>query len=514
MARPQDAPQLFRGWIARRLGLHFDHTKLEFLADVLDRRAEKTGLALGAYLDRLEGSESDAELQALVLDLTVPETYFFRHFDQFLAFTDVALPRAQAARRLTRKLSILSAGCASGEEPYSLAMLVQERSTGWEVDIRGVDINPAMLAKAARGIYSPWALRETPEESRRRWFRGVGREFELDRSIRAAVEFQLVNLAQENAELWAPDRYDVIFCRNVLMYFTADGAQSLVARMTRALLPGGHLFLGHAETLRGLSNEYHLCHTHGTFYYQRKAVSGDEHPRPRDEGRNRVSPGNSTMDPTLGPVTSVLDPSWTKTWLETIQHASNRIQALAERPTAPALRVGPGSALRVAAELPLALELLKQERFADALELLGRLPAESEGDTDVLLLRAALLTHSGNLTGAEQVSAQLLERDELSAGAHYLLALCRESAGDRQGAIDHDQAAVYLDSSFAMPRLHLGLMARRSGDLEGTRLELGHALTLLKREDASRVLLFGGGFGRDALIALCRGELKAAGAAP
>ena len=82
------------------------------------------------------------------------------------------------------------------------------------------------------------------------------------------------------------------------------------------------------------------------------------------------------------------------------------------------------------------------------------------------------------------------------------------------GAVDHDQAAVYLDSGFAMPRLHLGLMARRAGDLEGARRELGHALTLLAREDASRVLLFGGGFGREALIALCRAELKSAGSTP
>jgi chemotaxis protein methyltransferase CheR len=122
-----------------------------------------------------------------------------------------------------------------------------------------------------------------------------------------------------------------------------------------------------------------------------------------------------------------------------------------------------------------------------------------------------LLTHSGNLTAAENVSAQLLAQDELNTGAHYLLALCRESAGDRQGALDHDQAAIYLDPSFAMPRLHLGLMARRAGDWEGAQRELSQALLLLKREDASRLLLFGGGFGREALIGLCRAELDSAG---
>jgi len=203
--------------------------------------------------------------------------------------------------------------------------------------------------------------------------------------------------------------------------------------------------------------------------------------------------------------------------LETIQNASDQIQALAERPAAkPVLRSygGASGAAKIAVQLPVVLELLKNERFADALDLLARLAADSEQDADVLLLRAALLTHSGQLGAAEKVSAQLLERDELNTGAHYLLALCRESAGDRQGALDHDQAAIYLDSGFAMPRLHLGLMAKRARDWEGARRDLRQALLLLKREDASRLLLFGGGFGREALIALCNAELKSAGGAP
>jgi chemotaxis protein methyltransferase CheR len=125
-------------------------------------------------------------------------------------------------------------------------------------------------------------------------------------------------------------------------------------------------------------------------------------------------------------------------------------------------------------------------------------------------LRAALLTHSGNFGAAAAVCAQLLDQDELNTGAHYLLALCRESAGDRQGALDHYRSAVYLDPGFAMPRLHLGLMARRDGDRDVAIRELGHALLLLSREDASRLLLFGSGFGREALIALCRAELDSA----
>jgi chemotaxis protein methyltransferase CheR len=520
IAREATEPERFRGWIADRLGLNFDDTKLEFLADVLVRRANKKRLALRPYVDRLEGPDIDAELQALVVELTVPETYFFRHIDQLHALADVALPEAQTRRGPLRTLSVLSAGCASGEEPYSIAMLVRECGVGagWNVAIRALDVNPTMLAKAARGVYSAWALRETPATSQRRWFKSAGREFVLEESIRAAVTFQEVNLAEEagEAELWAPQTYDVIFCRNVLMYFTQDRARALVGRLTHSLRPGGHLFLGHAETLRGLSTDYHLCHTHGTFYYQRKDRQLGDGASQSNVAPTVASDPNRGWDSAVATVPA-LDSTWAKSWVRTIQDASDRIQILTERPVAGASPRGgdvPSSEVHTGTQLQLVMELLEKERFSDALDLLGRLPAESERNPDVLLLRAALLTHSGQLSAAERVSAQLLERDELNAGAHYLLALCRESAGDRQGALEHDGAAVYLDPAFAMPRVHLGLMARRAGDSEGARRELGQALLLLEREETSRLQLFAGGFTRDALIALCRAELVSAGGMP
>ena len=510
MPRAADHSERFRGWISQRFGLNFDDSKLDFLAEVLGRRAGKRGLAPRPYLDRLDGPDADAEMQELAVELTVPETYFFRHIDQFHAFADVALPRAQAARASQRTLTVLSAGCASGEEPYTMAMLMRERvrEPGWNIVIRALDINPAMLAKAARGCYSAWALRETPADALRRWFRSVGREFQLDDSIRSAVSFHETNLSRDSAELWEPATYDVIFCRNVMMYFTAEVARSLVSRLTRSLVPGGHLFLGHAESLRGLSNDYHLCHTHDTFYYQRKEdlASGEQ-------AAPAAPSGDAGDDWRHGPAAAVTVSIGSADWPQAVRDATDRIYALTQ-PSLPKFgsrgAANPDGTVRATVVLH-ALDLLKQERFTDALERLATLASGDAADPEVLLLRAVLQVHSGQLAGAEQVSKQLLENDELNAGAHYLLALCRESTGDSQGAVDHDRSAIYLDPSFAMPRLHLGLMARRSGDSEGAQRELSQALLLLEREESSRLALFGGGFGRDALISLCRAELQATG---
>ena len=154
---------------------------------------------------------------------------------------------------------------------------------------------------------------------------------------------------------------------------------------------------------------------------------------------------------------------------------------------------------------------MQAEHFADALDLVEALPSEALTDPAVLLLHAVLLTHGGLLDKAQGTCRQLLEADGLNSGAHYVLALCREAMGDPVGAVDHDRMAAYLDPRFAMPRLHLALIARRARDLDEMRRELTQAIALLEGEDASRLLLFGGGFGREALIALCQAELAVGG---
>jgi chemotaxis protein methyltransferase CheR len=164
-----------------------------------------------------------------------------------------------------------------------------------------------------------------------------------------------------------------------------------------------------------------------------------------------------------------------------------------------------------ALDLTVAIELVGKERFAEAMELLRTLPPESKADPDAQLLLAVLLTNAGDLREAEKICRHLLKLDELNAGAHYLMALCREHAGDYKAAIQHDEAAVYLDSAFAMPHLHRGLVAKRSADVVTAKRQLGQAVVLLAREDASRVLLFGGGFTREALTEFCRSELRACG---
>jgi chemotaxis protein methyltransferase CheR len=267
----------FRLAIASRFGLNFDESRSEFLAEVLERRLTARKERVRAYLAHLDRHFSSRdEFRELARELTVGETYFFRHADQLRAFTEVTLPDCLEAAA-GRPLRILSAGCASGEEPYSLAMIVEERGHDptSSCHIRAVDINPGMIEKAQRARYTPWALREAPVDAGQRWFTPEARELVLNERIRRAVAFEERNLSSDDAKLWFPGSYDVVFCRNVLMYFTPDAAERLVARIATALAPGGYLFLGHAETLRNPSSDFQLLQTYGTFYYRRKDAPAD-----------------------------------------------------------------------------------------------------------------------------------------------------------------------------------------------------------------------------------------------
>ncbi|KQW02894.1 protein-glutamate O-methyltransferase CheR [Rhizobacter sp. Root1221] len=487
----------FRALVARYLGLKFEDSKTGLLAEVLQRRMEWNALPAEPYLARLEARQLRGEFGALAQELTVGETYFFRNIDQLHAVRDGVLPERARAQATRRCLRILSAGCASGEEAYSIAMTLRDvlPDPSWQLWIRAVDLNPAMIAKALQARYAGWALRETSPAMQQRWFRQKGRDLVLDDAIRAAVTFEERNLNEDDPELWQADAYDIVFCRNVLMYFTAQSAAAVVARITRSLAPGGYLFLGHAETLHGLSQAFHLRHTHGTFYYQRK--DGVAQPE-----RACLQQDDVAVGPAL---TAVVEGAGT--WIDAIGESSKRIREL----TQVTMSTGAAAGVLEPWHLGPALELFQQERFAEALGMMQAVPPESARDPDVLLLRAVLLAHSGQLAQAEDVCHRLLALDELNAGAHYVLALCREGAGDRRGAADQDQAAIYLDPTFAMPRMHLGLLARRAGERETVRNEMTHALALLEREDASRLLLFGGGFNRETLLALCRAELQVCG---
>jgi len=453
----------FRELLARWLGWSFDDKDAAQLDQVMRDRAAAHALSPAAYLDRLDAGPWPAEIHELTECLSITETYFFRHGEQLRALREVALPERLRAQEAPRTLRLLSVGCSSGEEAYTLAMLAREArpDPGWIISVVGLDANPAMLRRAAGGRYSSWSLRDAPDGLRRRWFRPDGDAYRVTAEIRSLVRFRQHNVAGDDEQLWLP-QYDVIFCRNLLMYLTAPAAAALVRRMTAALLQGGYLFLGHTDSLGKDPAGLEARHSHHAFYYRRIA----------DPAPARPSAG-----------------------LAGVARA----------------RAGPAAPVAEHRTYSGVVALLHAERYAEALELFtasqpGR-PRRCDG-----LLHGVLLAQTGRLGEAAAVARRLIEADGLYADAHQLLGLCLEDEHAVDDAVRQYRLAAYLDAGFAAPRLRLGQLARRRGDDRAAAFELELALDLLAREDEDRITLFGGGFGRIALTAFCRSELDSCGA--
>ncbi|WP_437819993.1 CheR family methyltransferase [Sorangium sp. So ce1078] len=451
-------------------------------------------------LDRPEVARE--ELHALAGQLTVGETYFFREWQQVEACVEIALPERFAARPDGEPITVLSAGCASGEEAYTLAIALHTAYPGLlphRIKVVGVDVNPGAIQKAKRARYSEWTLRALPDDMRKRFFASAGEDVALRKEIAGLVAFEVKNLLDDDPAFWRPGAFDAIFCRNVLMYFAPHKTAEVLGRFAAALAPRGFLFLASSESLRAANAAFEAAHSHGIFYYRRSGAP------------QRRAPGGAPR---------------ASRWVASIHEASARVAEVAQRvsphprrdaPVAPpAPRASPSTRPPAPAELAAidrALELIGGERFTDAMAALAALPQRAASSARVELLRAVILCQQGDLAHAERACQRALDAGEAgdSGAAHYVLGLCQEQAGDAAGAAQHYRAAASRDPSFAMPHLRLGLLAKRAGDLATTRDELGRAAALLVSERQERLVLFSGGFPRSTLIGLCQAELGARG---
>ncbi|GAA2688990.1 CheR family methyltransferase [Actinoplanes palleronii] len=453
-----DAPLIrFRGILERRLGWTTADTEAVPILPVLAARAAAHRLSETAYLDRLVAQLWPEETALLAERLSITETYFFRHGDQFRALAERVLPERLRARAGQRVLRLLSVGCSSGEEPYSLAISALGARPGrdWIVSVVGADANPEMLRRAGRAVYSEWALRETPRDVRGRWFQQTEGGFAVDPEVVRSVQFVEHNVAEPaEPRIWQTGRYDVIFCRNLLMYLTTATVTGLIGRITDSLAPGGALFLGHTDSLGSDPRGFTVEHFGDTAFYLRDSPRAAEPTRPRAHVEAR---------PTAAPV---------------------EIDAYAK-----------------------ALELLRDERFVEAFDVITTvLPRRRPRE---LLLHGVLLAQRGRLAEARDAARHLIDSGGTHPDAHQLLGFCHEVDEPDQAAGQY-RLAAFLDPGFAMPRLRLGLLARRRNDGPTASVDLSAALELLPRETEERITLFGGGFGRLTLSSLCRTELDAA----
>jgi chemotaxis protein methyltransferase CheR len=264
--------RLLRDVIREHSGIDFRDDARYLLQRRLRPRLEALGLPSYAAYHRYLATDPDrgAELERLVELVTTHETYFFREPASLEAFQGEILPELHATKKASRRLTVWSAGCSTGEEAYTIAILIVEsgRFAGWDVRVFGNDISRRVLAVARAATYGRASFRATDERLRARYFHEVDGKHVVSSEIRALVSFGHGNLLDENM-LAIVGEVDVIFCRNVLMYFDVATRRRVVAALYKRLARGGTLILGHSESLLNLTTAFELVHLPTDMVYRK-----------------------------------------------------------------------------------------------------------------------------------------------------------------------------------------------------------------------------------------------------
>ncbi|CAK0776208.1 Chemotaxis protein methyltransferase 2 [Azospirillaceae bacterium] len=251
--------QNFCEFLYRKTGLRFDDKKRYYLERRLSERVRDIGASnFREYLSLLHTDQNEKELQMVVNSMTVNETYFFREQYQFDCLVRNLMPEVtKRRRRQNDRISIWSVPCSTGEEPYSIAIWLLDKwaqADDFEIEIHASDIDSTVLARARRGVYEARALHLVPSDIRKRYFHQIAEErWQIIDELRESIEFSLVNIASA-AQTWKFREFDVIFCRNLLIYFDEVSRRQAVEMFYESLSPGGFVCLGHSESMSRISS--------------------------------------------------------------------------------------------------------------------------------------------------------------------------------------------------------------------------------------------------------------------
>ena len=268
----QDDFLKFQEYFYRKTGIRFEDTKRYFVDKRLVERMGHTGSAnFREYFSKLRFEADGTELQALVNLMTVNETYFFREDYQFDCLVNSILPEIVARKKNRSPIRIWALPSSSGEEAYTIAMCLIERWPGidsHDVEIISSDIDTNILTQARAGLYSARSTMHVPESYLRKYFKKTAAGFQIDDTLRNAVEFTRVNL-QDPADVKPYRNFDVIFCRNLLIYFDDVSRKQAAETVYDALQPGGFILLGHSESMSRISSLFRVRKFEDAIVYQR-----------------------------------------------------------------------------------------------------------------------------------------------------------------------------------------------------------------------------------------------------
>ncbi len=266
---------LFREFIHEKTGMFFAENKIYLVKNRLANRMSQLGIkGYKDYFYMVKYDTSGNEFNALVNLLTTNETSFFRNMPQLQAFSDEVLPIILKGKAATnnRNLRIWSAGCSTGEEPYTLSMMLMEKIPDYaryNIEIIANDIAESVLQAARKGIYHELTLRTTPQHYIDKYFTKKGNIYHINDNVKKPIRFSQINLLDQAKTSLMKDM-DIVFCRNVTIYFSEEAKKKVVKAFYSSLVKGGYYFIGHAESLHGISKAFKLVYLKNGLVYQKE----------------------------------------------------------------------------------------------------------------------------------------------------------------------------------------------------------------------------------------------------
>ncbi len=421
---------------------------------------------MAGYLALLRSPAGEEELRRLLPLVTVGKTHFFRDQRQFRALAEL-LPGLLAARRAERRpLSIWSAGCATGEEPYTVAMVAAEAGAeAGELELLATDVNPEAAAFAMAGRFPGRRTQDIPEALRGRYFEPEGTHQRVGPRLRGLLSgVRVHNLVSQPFPRPLAGAWDLIFCRNVIIYFDTPTAQAVLGRFLAGLAPGGWLFLGYSESLFRMFEGFELCEVGGAFLYRRPEAGPAA---PADPPREPRTPR------ALGQVRRYAP--------QAVRHAAPPPHRPSEPPAPP-----PRPAFSAQEILDAAVQLCAAGRFAEAR---SRLEAHLAQGGEELAVRLTLANLLGTLQEQEAADAcyqAALWQEPLSAEAHLLHGVHLFGRGLQDRAAEELARGLFLDPDVAMAHYYLGRCREAQGDLLRARLCYKNAIDAYQRQPAGR----------------------------
>ena len=483
----------FREFIAERTGLYFKDHDRRVLREGIRERVISCGFESGGdyYTFLLSAPEGKEEMKKLLDRLIVGHTYFFRNRSHFRALREEVLPeiidrkaRANPGDPSRPELRIWSAGCSTGEEPYSIAMAVRDvapNPDALEVRVYATDISNRALAMGRIGGYGKNAMRRVDAWHLERYFTADPAEpngYCVKDEIRQMVEFSYLNIWKDPF----PVGFDVVFCRNVFIYFRRETIVEVVDKFYESLHEGGSLFVGDAEGLHYLTNRFEARSSPDVIYYRKKGEGKEKKsPPPR-----KIAPASRRRRrPHVGRVAKERRP----------RRASKREHPLRERRSFEEL-------------IDRALCLMDRKEYEKA-HILARQAMEIRpAAAEPYCLIAEIDANQGRRDEARSMLKQALEIHPFSACAHYLSASVRFEEGRLEEAEKWLRKTIYLDSGFPMAHFLSGVLYERLGRVEKARREFRNTIEALNGTPSQERVPCGGGFHGKALIAVCRANIE------